>query len=76
MNVKPKYFLLENVVMKQEYQDVISKYLGVKPIMINSSNFTAQNRKRLYWTNIPVDMDIKDKRHSLTGHPTGRWHSL
>ena len=29
--------------------------------MINSSNFTAQNRKRLYWTNIPVDMDIKDK---------------
>jgi len=59
--LKPRYFLLENVVMKQEYQDVISKYLGVKPIMINSSNFTAQNRKRLYWTNIPVDMDIQDK---------------
>jgi DNA-cytosine methyltransferase len=59
--LKPKYFLLENVVMKQEYQDIISKYIGVKPIMINSSNFTAQNRKRLYWTNIPIDMDIQDK---------------
>ena len=58
--LKPKYFLLENVVMKQEYQDVISKYLGVKPIMINSSNFTAQNRKRLYWTNIKFTRS-KDK---------------
>ena len=60
-DLKPKYFLFENVMMKQEYQDVISKCLGVKPIIINSSNFTAQNRKRLYYTNIPVDMDIKDK---------------
>lgn len=51
--IKPKYFLLENVVMKQEYQDVISKYLGVEPILINSILVSAQNRKRLYWTNIP-----------------------
>jgi len=51
--VKPKYFLLENVIMKQEYQDIISKYLGVEPIEINSALVTAQNRKRLYWTNIP-----------------------
>jgi len=50
---KPKYFLLENVRMKKEYQDIISKYLGVEPIMINSSLFSAQNRVRLYWTNIP-----------------------
>lgn len=50
---KPKYFLLENVVMKQEYQDVISQYLGVEPVLINSKHFTAQNRPRLYWTNIP-----------------------
>lgn len=49
----PKYFLLENVVMKKEYQDVISAYLGVEPVMINSSLVSAQNRKRLYWTNIP-----------------------
>ena len=49
----PKYFLLENVMMKKEYQDVISKCLGVEPIMINSKHYTGQNRKRLYWTNIP-----------------------
>jgi len=45
-------FLLENVKMKKEYQDVITKYLGVEPIEINSSLVSAQNRKRLYWTNI------------------------
>jgi len=49
----PKYFLLENVRMKKESEDVISEYLGVKPITINSSLVSAQNRKRLYWTNIP-----------------------
>ena len=49
----PKYFLLENVKMKQESEDVISEYLGVKPIIINSSLVSAQNRIRLYWTNIP-----------------------
>lgn len=52
-SVKPKYFLLENVRMKQEYQDIISEYLGVKPIKINSSLVSAQNRIRYYWTNIP-----------------------
>src|ERR1700744_3645163 len=44
-------FLLENVVMKQEWQDIISAYLGVKPVLINSSLVSAQNRERLYWTN-------------------------
>lgn len=48
-NVK---FLLENVVMKKEYQQVITDMLGVEPIMINSALVSAQNRKRLYWTNI------------------------
>jgi len=47
-NVK---FLLENVRMKQECQDVISDYLGVKPVAINSSLVSAQNRYRLYWAN-------------------------
>ena len=51
--VKPKYFLLENVVMKQEWQDIISEALGVNPIMIDSSLTSAATRKRLYWTNIP-----------------------
>ena len=58
---KPKWFLLENVKMKQDAQDIITKYMGVKPIEINSSLLSAQSRKRLYWTNIPFDKDIEDK---------------
>ena len=58
--LKPKYFLLENVRMKKESQDVISEYLGVEPVAINSNLVSAQNRHRLYWTNIPFDMP-KDK---------------
>jgi site-specific DNA-cytosine methylase len=50
---KAKYFLLENVWMKKEWQDVISSYLGVEPIEINSNLITGANRRRLYWTNIP-----------------------
>ena len=46
---KPKYFLLENVVMKKEWIDIISHELGVLPIEINSSLVSAQNRRRLYW---------------------------
>lgn len=59
--VKPKYFFLENVKMKKEYQDVISYLLGVEPIEINSALVSAQNRKRLYWTNIPNISQPKDK---------------
>lgn len=51
--LKPKYFLLENVKMKKEFQDIISQQLGIEPIEINSALVSAQNRKRLYWTNIP-----------------------
>ncbi len=50
--VDPKYFLFENVVMKKEYEQVISDRLGVEPIMIESNKVSAANRKRLYWTNI------------------------
>lgn len=52
--VKPKYWLLENVVMKQEYQDVISQNLGVEPVKLNSSLTSAQNRVRLYWANFDI----------------------
>jgi site-specific DNA-cytosine methylase len=52
--IKPKFFLLENVVMRKEHSDVISDFLGVQPVKINSANFSAQNRNRLYWTNIPI----------------------
>lgn len=48
----PEYFLLENVKMKKEWQDVITEYMGVDPILINSALVSAQNRKRLYWSNI------------------------
>lgn len=58
---KPKYFFLENVVMKKEFQDVISSYLGVPPIMLNSALVSAQSRKRLYWTNIPGYTPPEDK---------------
>jgi site-specific DNA-cytosine methylase len=59
--MKPKYFLLENVKMKQEWQDIISEELGVKPIEINSSLVSGQSRKRLYWTNIPNIIQPEDK---------------
>lgn len=64
--LKPKYFLLENVKMKQEWQDIISDALGVKPIEINSSLVSGQNRKRLFWTNIPNVKHPEDKGILLT----------
>ena len=54
--LKPKYFLLENVRMKKESQDIISEYMGVEPVAINSNLVSAQNRHRLYWTNIPFSI--------------------
>jgi len=52
--VRPKYFLLENVAsMKKADKDEITRIMGVEPILINSALVSAQNRKRLYWTNIP-----------------------
>jgi DNA-cytosine methyltransferase len=51
--LNPKYFLLENVKMRKEYEDVITDFLGVDPVFIDSKSLTPQTRKRLYWTNIP-----------------------
>ena len=68
--IKPKYFLLENVRMKQEFIDIISEQVsecypeitfGIEPILINSSLLSAQSRQRLYWTNIPKIEQPKDK---------------
>jgi DNA (cytosine-5)-methyltransferase 3A len=50
--VKPKYFLLENVEMGEKWERVLSKAIGVNGIHINSALVSAQNRKRIYWTNI------------------------
>lgn len=60
---KPIYFLFENVRMKKECREVISEFLGVEPIEINSALVSAQSRRRLYWTNIlgvtqPEDRNI------------------
>lgn len=52
--LQPEFFLLENVKMMQEWQDIISGYLGVEPVEINSDRFVPQSRARLYWTNIPI----------------------
>lgn len=58
--MKPKYFLFENVAsMNDESKRVISECLGCEPIFIDSADFSAQKRPRLYWTNIPVDIDYK-----------------
>ena len=53
--LNPKYFLLENVRMKKEWVDIITNYVGIEPILINSALVSAQNRNRYYWTNIPVE---------------------
>ena len=63
-SINPKYFLLENVRMKKEHQELITSRLGVEPVGINSKLLSAQNRNRLYWSNIssitiPEDLGIK-----------------
>ena len=60
--LKPKYFLLENVRMKKEYLDIITEHVGgIEPILINSALVSAQNRQRYYWTNIPNVQQPEDK---------------
>jgi len=60
--VKPKWFIFENVAsMKKADKDIITKELGVEPIMIDSALVSAQQRKRLYWTNIPGIEQPEDK---------------
>jgi DNA (cytosine-5)-methyltransferase 3A len=60
--VKPKYFILENVAsMPKEAKEVITREMGVEPIMINAALVSAQNRKRLFWTNIPNVVQPEDR---------------
>lgn len=59
--VNPKYFFLENVAMRKDFEVIISERLGVEPILINSNIVSAQNRKRLYWTNIKNIKQPEDK---------------
>lgn len=64
--VNPKYFLMENVgTMKEEDKNLITSYMGVEPIFINSSLVSAQLRRRFYWTNIPNTSIPEDKNINL-----------
>lgn len=58
--MKSKYFLFENVAsMNDESKQAISECLGCEPVFIDSKDFSAQQRPRLYWTNIPVLLDYE-----------------
>lgn len=58
--MNPKWFLFENVAsMNEESKQAISQLLGCQPIFIDSGDFSAQERPRYYWTNIPVNMDYE-----------------
>lgn len=46
------FFLLENVEMGREWESVIDGAMGVRGVHINSALVSAQNRRRIYWTNI------------------------
>lgn len=69
----PTYFLLENVRMKKEWENIITEQLGVKPILINSRLVSAQNRPRLYWTNIPNIEQPLDRGLVLADILEGTW---
>lgn len=60
-DIKPKYFLMENVKMADKWLTIVTNALGIEPIEINSSLVSAQNRTRLYWTNINFDLNIEDR---------------
>jgi len=53
--VKPKYFLLENVEMGEKWERVLTQAIGVHALHINSALVSAQNRKRIYFTNIGME---------------------
>lgn len=63
--VKPTYFLFENVMMKKEWEDIITEALGVKPIKITSEMFVPQKRVRLYWTNIPGVVQPEQRKYNV-----------
>lgn len=73
--VKPKFYLLENVKMLAEYENKISKDLCKSPININSRLLSAQNRERLYWSNIPFEIptDKGIRLKDLIGDYLGIW---
>lgn len=79
---KPKYFLYENNnSMHKDIKEAITNCLHVEPVMIDSALLSAQSRRRLYWTNIPIE-PILDKHIKLSDvvdfskhefRPLGNW---
>ena len=64
--MRPEWFLFENVSsMNDESKYVISELLGCDPIFIDSGDFSAQERPRYYWTNIPVLFDYEKSKAVL-----------
>lgn len=66
-------FLLENVQMAKQHIKVINDYMGVYPVEINSSLVSAQNRVRLYWSNIRVkEVGLFGEKHTDIPQPKDR----
>jgi len=79
--IKPKYFLLENVRMKKDSELQLNKYLGVKGLHINSELVSYQKRPRIYWTNIPnasvpEDRNINFQDYKETDYNTCKQYKL
>ena len=72
--IRPKYFLLENVRMTDKWKRVITNTMGVEPIYINSRLVSAQERKRFYWTNIPNITIPEDKGISFSDIVGQGWY--
>ena len=76
--VKPKYFLLENVKMSKKWLSIFNKIIGVNGVLINSSLVSAQNRERYYWTNIPNITQPVDKgvllKEILENNPSDKFN--
>ena len=64
--IEPRHFLLENVVMSGSWLTIVNENMGVTPVKINSSLVSAQNRPRLYWTNIPYNGLPEDREICLS----------
>lgn len=60
---QPAYYMLENVVMRKEWEDIITDYMGVEPVILDSSLVSAQRRKRIYWANWNIEPPEDQKIH-------------
>ncbi len=67
---KPKYFLLENVIMDDIGYSTISKLLGTEPVRLNGARVSGALRDRLFWTNIgPESFDLFGNRKCAIAQP-------